>query len=83
MTIIPSSSGKQAFRPHARLISVLWDQLITDKKVAVVELIKNSYDADADEVNLRFNIWNDWWEEKIVEIEVEDDSNESPLNGIW
>ena len=42
------------FRPYARLMNVIGDQLITDKKVAVIELIKNCYDADASIVKVRF-----------------------------
>lgn len=46
--------GKIPFRPYARLISVLGDQLISDKWVGVIELVKNSYDADAEEVEVKF-----------------------------
>jgi len=46
--------GKVPFRPYARLISVLGDQLISDKWVGVIELVKNSYDADAEEVDVNF-----------------------------
>lgn len=42
------------FRPYARLMNVIGDQLITDKKVAVIEIIKNSYDADASVVKVKF-----------------------------
>jgi len=38
---------KQAFRPRARLILLLGDQLIRDAGIAVFELVKNAYDADA------------------------------------
>jgi HSP90 family molecular chaperone len=38
---------KLAFRPRARLISILGEHLISDQAVALVELIKNAYDADA------------------------------------
>ena len=38
MSII--NSGEEVFRPYARLISMLGDQLITDRVVAIVELIK-------------------------------------------
>lgn len=34
-------------RPYARLITMLGDQLIKDESVALMELIKNAYDADA------------------------------------
>lgn len=35
------------FRPRARLLQLLGDQLITDARIAVFELVKNAYDADA------------------------------------
>src|ERR1700722_6196467 len=44
-----------AFRPRARLLLLLGDQLIRDAGLAVFELVKNAYDADATEcvVSLR------------------------------
>jgi signal transduction histidine kinase len=41
-------------RPRARLISLIGEELISDEPVAVVELVKNSYDADASEVRVSF-----------------------------
>lgn len=41
-------------RPRARLISLLGDELISDEPVAVVELVKNAYDADAKKVEVIF-----------------------------
>jgi signal transduction histidine kinase len=40
-------------RPYARLLTMLGEQLIKNEKVALGELIKNSYDADADWVQVR------------------------------
>ncbi len=42
-------------RPRARLIALLGEELISDEPVALVELVKNSYDADASHVEVRFN----------------------------
>ncbi len=39
--------GSVSFRPHARLIRLLGDELISDEVIAVVEMVKNGYDADA------------------------------------
>lgn len=39
-----------SFRPRARLVSVLGEHLISDQAVGLIELVKNSYDADATEV---------------------------------
>lgn len=48
----PNGSG--AFRPRARLIRTLGVDLISSEKVALTELVKNSYDADATVVVVRF-----------------------------
>lgn len=41
-------------RPYARLLTMLGDQLIKNEQIAVTELMKNSYDADADWVKVSF-----------------------------
>ena len=46
------------FRPYARLLTMLGDQLIKNERVALVELIKNAYDADASWVKLTFKNFN-------------------------
>ena len=76
MAIIEQNS--MPFRPYARLMNVIGDQLITDKKVAVIEIIKNSYDADANIVKVRFcnmsNVgFNSLPREEQAYIEIEDD----------
>jgi signal transduction histidine kinase len=43
---------KIKFTPKARLIKILGEQLIKDATVGIIELIKNSYDADATEVEI-------------------------------
>ena len=48
------SSNELSFRPYARLLTMLGEQLIKNERVALVELIKNAYDADADRVEIRF-----------------------------
>ncbi|MEN7547813.1 sensor histidine kinase [Rapidithrix thailandica] len=42
-------------RPAARLIHTIGSDLIGDSYAALVELVKNAYDADADQVNINFN----------------------------
>ena len=44
--------GTETFRPRARLVSVLGEQLIRDGTVGLLELVKNGYDADADHVSV-------------------------------
>jgi hypothetical protein len=45
---------KLRFRPRARIIRTIGDQLISGPEAAVIELVKNSYDADATTVTLKF-----------------------------
>lgn len=41
--------------PNIRLLKMLGEDLIKDEKTAVIELVKNSYDADATNVRIFFN----------------------------
>jgi len=41
-------------RPRARIISLIGDELISDERVAIVELLKNAHDADATRVRVEF-----------------------------
>jgi len=45
---------KLKIRPYARLLTMLGEQLIKNEQIALAELIKNSYDADADWVKISF-----------------------------
>jgi len=72
--------GKLKPRPYARLLTMIGEQLIKNEKVALIELIKNSYDADANWVQVRFNNFEiDKDDENILtvsdksSIEIEDD----------
>ncbi len=47
-------SGSTRMRARARLINLIGDELISDEPVAVVELVKNAYDADAKRVDVSF-----------------------------
>ncbi|BBB31909.1 histidine kinase [Thermotomaculum hydrothermale] len=42
-----------SFRPRARLIKIIGEQLISSEVIALVELVRNSYDADATEVFIK------------------------------
>jgi signal transduction histidine kinase len=46
--------GTYKFRPSARLIRTIGDDIIKDMYAAVIELIKNAYDADAINAELKF-----------------------------
>lgn len=43
------------FRPRARIIKIIGQELISSDVIALVELIKNSYDADSEEVVIELN----------------------------
>lgn len=45
-------SESRPFQPRARMLVLLGDQLIRDAGIAVFELVKNSYDADASKVDV-------------------------------
>ena len=46
------------FTPKARLIKILGEQLIKDATVGIIELVKNSYDADATQVEILMSSLN-------------------------
>ena len=61
-------------RPYARLITMLGDQLIKNEIIALVELIKNSYDADASWDKVSFVDFNaDFSVKSTSKIIIEDD----------
>ena len=47
--------GTSHLRPRANIIRMIGDELISNDTVAVTELVKNSYDADATRVCIRFS----------------------------
>ncbi len=57
-----SEPKKLPIRPYARLLAMLGDQLIKNERIALMELIKNAYDADADWVKITFEGFGKNWE---------------------
>lgn len=49
-----NQSKNLKIRPYARLLTMLGEQLITNERIALIELIKNSYDADSPWVKVSF-----------------------------
>lgn len=47
--------GESILRPRARLIKTIGEELISSDIVAVLELVKNSYDADATIIEITFS----------------------------
>ncbi len=56
------TSESAKLRPYARLLTMLGEQLIKNDRVALTELVKNSYDADATKVEIRFEDFGPNWE---------------------
>jgi|SRR5208282_2878752 len=50
----PGAEQKVAFRMHPRVFAALGADLVTNDVVAVIELVKNAYDALATRVDVRF-----------------------------
>lgn len=46
----------RTFRPTARLLQLLGDELIASPRLAVFELVKNAYDADATSAVIRLDL---------------------------
>jgi DNA mismatch repair ATPase MutL len=40
-------------KPRARLIRTIGDKLISDPEAAIIELVKNSYDADSPSIEIK------------------------------
>ena len=57
-----SDSKQLKIRPYARLLTMLGDQLIKNERIALIELIKNAYDADSSWVKISFNDFGDNFE---------------------
>jgi signal transduction histidine kinase len=49
-----STSNEYVFRPRARIMRILGQELISSEAIAILELVKNAYDADATKVLIRF-----------------------------
>lgn len=71
-----SQTKQLQIRPYARLLTMLGEQLIKNERIALIELIKNSYDADADWVKVTFQgFGNNYKVEKDSKIIIEDNGH--------
>jgi len=71
------------FKPRARMLLLLGDQLIRDPGIAVCELVKNAYDADSPAVTVTMSQITD---EKLGKIVVEDSGtgmDYKTVTGVW
>jgi len=55
MADIEKGSGVSVLRPRARLLRTFGDELISSETVAIIELVKNAFDADATGVVVKFH----------------------------
>ena len=72
-----------AFRPRARLLRMLGDELIRDPNIAIFELVKNAYDADSSSAKVTMSNIADRKKGRIV---VEDDGTGmdwATVTGVW
>lgn len=68
-----SNSELIKIQPYARLLTMLSEQLIKNEVVALSEIVKNSYDADADWVKISFeNFTKSYKAQKNSRIVIED-----------
>ncbi len=58
--------GTLHFKPAARLQFILAEELVSDPNVAVLEFVKNAYDADATDVLIDFELTRDRSESRLI-----------------
>lgn len=82
-----SQTKQLQIRPYARLLTMLGEQLIRNERIALIELIKNSYDADADWVKVTFQgFGNNYKIEQGSKIVIEDNGhgmNQDLIENHW
>jgi signal transduction histidine kinase len=74
---------KKIFRPKARIIKTLGSELIKDSYAAIIELVKNAYDADSKWVNIKLINLNNVNKAQII---IEDSGHGMPsktVTDIW
>jgi anti-sigma regulatory factor (Ser/Thr protein kinase) len=76
-------SKPEIFKSRARLIFQIGDQLIKNESIALLELVKNAYDADASTVDIVMEKLHD---PKTALITIKDNGtgmNEDIIRGVW
>lgn len=54
MSLTPIQKDSSILRPRARIIKTIGEELISNDIVAIIELVKNSYDANASVIEINF-----------------------------
>lgn len=80
---MPVSSDNMIFRVKPRLLRLLGDQLIRDANVAVFELVKNAYDADAPECTVTLSHPDNPARARIEIIDTGSGMDENILRNVW
>lgn len=82
-----TESNQLKIRPYARLLAMLGDQLIKNERIALVELIKNAYDADSPWVKVSFDNFGDGFkvtlDSKIIIEDAGDGMNLDTIKNHW
>lgn len=71
------------FKPKARLILQVGDRLIANEKIAISEVIKNSYDADSRSVVVEMNNIDDEEKGEIIVLDDGSGMNLEILEDVW
>jgi signal transduction histidine kinase len=76
-------SAELPFRPRARLLLLLGDQLIRDPQIAVFELVKNAYDADSRSATVILSHVDSKYRGRIVVRDSGTGMNWAIVTGVW
>ena len=74
---------RRTFRPTARLLQLLGDELIASPRLAVFELVKNAYDADATSAVIRLDIGHGAQEASITVTDDGEGMTLDVLESVW
>src|ERR1700730_5215829 len=78
-----SENERVPFRPQARLMLLLGEQLIRDPGLAVFELVKNAYDADSPECTVTLQNPDDTKKGKIIVRDTGSGMTIETLKNVW
>ena len=71
------------FKPRARLLLLLGDHFIRDPGIAVFELVKNSYDADASDARVTMSNVADKRKGRIIVEDSRTGMDYDTVTGVW
>ncbi len=82
-----STIQQHRIRPYARLLTMLGEQLIKNERIALMEIIKNSYDADSKWVKITFENFEEDYsitsESKIIIEDAGDGMSLETIKNCW